>query len=111
SIRGALVQLCRRVRQEANDAYKIAFIERLEFVKSEGTRLRPTGSQINDVESLRNARLSRPLTEEGALATMERPYGERRGLLDELDLGRGPWYVPDTFKDGEALLTAVCAHG
>ena len=42
---------------------------------------------------------------------MERPYGERRGLLDELDLGRGPWYVPDTFKDGEALLTAVCAHG
>ena len=33
-----------------NDPYKIAFIERLEFVKSEGTRLRPTGSQINDVE-------------------------------------------------------------
>jgi bifunctional non-homologous end joining protein LigD len=38
-------------------------------------------------------------------------YRDRRKRLEELDLGRGPWYVPDTFDDGEALFAAVCEHG
>jgi bifunctional non-homologous end joining protein LigD len=40
-----------------------------------------------------------------------RPYRERRAVLETLNLGRGPWYVSDTFDDGEALFAAVCEHG
>jgi bifunctional non-homologous end joining protein LigD len=40
-----------------------------------------------------------------------RPYRERRAVLETLKLGRGPWYVPDTFDDGEALFAVVCQHG
>jgi bifunctional non-homologous end joining protein LigD len=43
--------------------------------------------------------------------TLKLPYRERRSLLDRLNLGRGPWYVPDAFDDGEALFAAVCEHG
>jgi bifunctional non-homologous end joining protein LigD len=43
--------------------------------------------------------------------TTARPYRERRALLEALNLGRGPWYVPDVFDDGDALFTAVCEHG
>jgi bifunctional non-homologous end joining protein LigD len=43
--------------------------------------------------------------------TTPRPYRERRELLESLNLGAGPWYVPDVFDDGEALFAAVCEHG
>jgi hypothetical protein len=42
---------------------------------------------------------------------MTRPYRERRMLLDELDLGAGPWFVAETFDDGAALFAAVCDQG
>jgi bifunctional non-homologous end joining protein LigD len=40
-----------------------------------------------------------------------RPYRERRALLEELNLGRGPWFVAETFDDGGALFAAVCEQG
>jgi bifunctional non-homologous end joining protein LigD len=40
-----------------------------------------------------------------------RPYRERRTLLEELDLGCGPWFVAETFDDGGALFAAVCEQG
>jgi bifunctional non-homologous end joining protein LigD len=42
---------------------------------------------------------------------MHQPYRERRALLDELALGRGPWFVADAFGDGAALFAAACAQG
>jgi bifunctional non-homologous end joining protein LigD len=39
-----------------------------------------------------------------------KPYRERRALLDNLDLDRGPWFIAETFDDGEALFAAVCEH-
>jgi bifunctional non-homologous end joining protein LigD len=44
-------------------------------------------------------------------SVVERPYRERRAILDELDLGAGSWFVADTFDDGEALFAAVCEQG
>ena len=37
-----------------------------------------------------------------------RPYSERRALLEALELGQGPWFVTDSFDDGEARFAAVC---
>jgi bifunctional non-homologous end joining protein LigD len=31
-------------------------------------------------------------------ATLSLPYGRRRSLLDELDLGAGPWFVPEGIR-------------
>ena len=42
---------------------------------------------------------------------LDRPYRERRALLETLDLGRGPWSVAETFDDGVALFDAVCDQG
>jgi hypothetical protein len=42
---------------------------------------------------------------------MPLPYRERRQLLDELELGAGPWFVAETFDDGAALFAAVCDQG
>ena len=44
-------------------------------------------------------------------STIALPYNERRQLLDGLKLGRGPWFVAETFEDGEALFAAVCEQG
>jgi bifunctional non-homologous end joining protein LigD len=38
-------------------------------------------------------------------------YHDRRALLDELDLGAGPWFVAETFDDRPALFAAVCDQG
>jgi bifunctional non-homologous end joining protein LigD len=35
--------------------------------------------------------------------TIARPYQERRALLERLNLDRGPWFLVETFDDGEAL--------
>jgi bifunctional non-homologous end joining protein LigD len=43
--------------------------------------------------------------------TMSRPYRERRALLDELDVGAGPWFISESFDDGAALFAAVCDQG
>jgi bifunctional non-homologous end joining protein LigD len=43
--------------------------------------------------------------------TMPMTYSRRRALLEELELGAGPWFVPDTFTDGPALFAAACAQG
>jgi bifunctional non-homologous end joining protein LigD len=50
------------------------------------------------------------LTLEGE-PTLRLPYRERRQLLDGLKLGDGPWFVAETFEDGEALFAAVCEQG
>jgi bifunctional non-homologous end joining protein LigD len=42
---------------------------------------------------------------------MPLPYSRRRAVLERLDLGVGPWFVGDTFADGQALFAAACAHG
>jgi bifunctional non-homologous end joining protein LigD len=42
---------------------------------------------------------------------VERPYRERRAILDDLNLGAGPWFVAESFNDGEALFAAVCEQG
>jgi bifunctional non-homologous end joining protein LigD len=42
---------------------------------------------------------------------MALPYRERRQLLDRLSLGSGPWFVAETFEDGEALFAAICEQG
>ena len=41
----------------------------------------------------------------------ERPYSERRNLLEDLDLNSYWWRTGDTFSDGDALFTAVCGMG
>jgi len=41
----------------------------------------------------------------------ERPYSERRKLLESLDLNSCWWRTGDTFSDGEALFAAVCEMG
>ena len=41
----------------------------------------------------------------------ERPYSERRKLLEGLDLNSSWWRTCDTFSDGDALFTAVSAMG
>jgi bifunctional non-homologous end joining protein LigD len=41
----------------------------------------------------------------------ERPYTERRKLLESLDLNSSSWRTCDTFSDGDALLEAVCGMG
>jgi bifunctional non-homologous end joining protein LigD len=46
-----------------------------------------------------------------AESMVERPYRERRALLDGLDLGAGPWFVAEAFEDGPALFAAVCGQG
>ena len=40
-------------------------------------------------------------------STVTRPYRERRALLDQLNLGAGPWFVAETFDDGEALFAGT----
>lgn len=42
---------------------------------------------------------------------MDRPYADRRPLLDELGLRSGPWVVADAFEDGAALFAAACERG
>jgi bifunctional non-homologous end joining protein LigD len=44
-------------------------------------------------------------------STMHLPYSRRRALADDLELGTGPWFVPDAFADGNALFAAACEHG
>ena len=44
-------------------------------------------------------------------ATTHLPYRERRQLLERLKLGQGPWFVAETFDDGQALFSAVCDQG
>jgi bifunctional non-homologous end joining protein LigD len=44
-------------------------------------------------------------------STMHLPNSRRRSLLEELELGAGPWFVPEAFTDGAALFAAACAHG
>ena len=39
----------------------------------------------------------------------ERPYSERRELLESLDLNSSWWRTGDTFSDGASLFSAVCA--
>ena len=41
----------------------------------------------------------------------ERPYSERRKLLEGLDLNSSWWRTGDAFSDGDALFTAVCGMG
>ena len=41
----------------------------------------------------------------------ERPYSERRKLLEGLDLNSSWWRTGDTFPDGAALFSSVCAMG
>ena len=41
----------------------------------------------------------------------ERPYAERRELPESLDLNSSWWRTADTFSDGAALFSAVCAMG
>jgi bifunctional non-homologous end joining protein LigD len=43
--------------------------------------------------------------------TMSLSYRERRELLGALSLGNGPWFIAETFDDGEALFEAVCDQG
>ncbi len=43
--------------------------------------------------------------------TMQLPYRRRRALIEELDLGVGPWFVPEAFADGSALFAAACERG
>ena len=43
--------------------------------------------------------------------TMKLPYSRRKTLLEELELGAGPWLVPETFTDGTALFAAACERG
>jgi bifunctional non-homologous end joining protein LigD len=40
--------------------------------------------------------------------TMQLQYRRRRMLLEEVDLGAGPWFVPEAFSDGSALFAAAC---
>lgn len=42
---------------------------------------------------------------------MERPYDERRSILEQLDLQGPYWNVTETFDDGHALYRAVCELG
>ena len=42
--------------------------------------------------------------------TIDRPYAERRELLETLRLD-GFWFVPPVFEDGPGLFTAVCREG
>jgi bifunctional non-homologous end joining protein LigD len=42
---------------------------------------------------------------------IERPYSERRSLLESLDLNGPGWAIDETFDDGDALYAAVCEHG
>ena len=42
---------------------------------------------------------------------MERPYVERRSLLEQLDLEGPYWNVTEAFEDGEALYAGVCDLG
>jgi bifunctional non-homologous end joining protein LigD len=44
-------------------------------------------------------------------STMRLPYRERRQLLEELKLRKGPWFVAEMFDDGDALFAAVRQHG
>jgi bifunctional non-homologous end joining protein LigD len=44
-------------------------------------------------------------------ATTHLPYRERRQLLENVRLGSGPWFVAETFDDGQALFAAVCEQG
>ena len=42
---------------------------------------------------------------------VERPYEERRSVLEQLDLDGPYWNVTETFEDGEALYRGVCELG
>jgi bifunctional non-homologous end joining protein LigD len=44
-------------------------------------------------------------------STIHLPYRQRRELLDNLELGDGPWFVAETFDEGPALFAAVCGRG
>jgi bifunctional non-homologous end joining protein LigD len=37
-------------------------------------------------------------------STVDKPYRERREILDRLHLGVGPWFVSETFDDGGGSL-------
>ena len=50
------------------------------------------------------------LTLDGTDVT-ERPYSERRELLEGLDLNSPWWRTGDTFSDGDALFSSVCGMG
>ena len=41
----------------------------------------------------------------------ERPYSERRELLESFDLNSAWWRTADTFADGASLFSEVCAMG
>jgi bifunctional non-homologous end joining protein LigD len=41
---------------------------------------------------------------------VSRPYSERRGILEGLQLNEVQWRTPEAFDDGEALWAAVCEH-
>jgi bifunctional non-homologous end joining protein LigD len=43
--------------------------------------------------------------------TMPLPYVDRRRLLDDIDLGAGPWILAPVFRDGEALFAGVVEQG
>jgi bifunctional non-homologous end joining protein LigD len=42
---------------------------------------------------------------------VERPYAERRSVLEQLDLQGPYWNVTETFDDGDALYKGVCDLG
>jgi bifunctional non-homologous end joining protein LigD len=42
---------------------------------------------------------------------IERPYSERRSILESLDLNGPSWRTTDVFDDGEALFAGVCGMG
>jgi bifunctional non-homologous end joining protein LigD len=49
------------------------------------------------------------LVRDGA-TLLERPFVERRAVLEDLELAR-PAYVPPVFDDGQALFEAACREG
>ena len=40
----------------------------------------------------------------------EKPYAQRRIVLDDLRVDAPQWRTPEAFDDGEALWEVVCAH-
>jgi bifunctional non-homologous end joining protein LigD len=42
---------------------------------------------------------------------MQTALGERRAILEQLNLEGPAWSTPDTFEDGLALYQAVCERG
>jgi bifunctional non-homologous end joining protein LigD len=42
---------------------------------------------------------------------MQRPFAERRAVLEEVVVSGPGWALSETFEDGQALYAAVCDHG